>query len=81
VQTLVKRMGEDVQKDGWTIEKDFYIWATFYGFDFTGDLSFGSSFGLMDSEKNRYAPGLLKATGKFLYYVRSFNLIFPTYLP
>jgi hypothetical protein len=66
VQALVKRMGEDVQEDGWTTGTDFYIWATFYGFDFTSDLSFGSPFGMMDSETYPYAPNLLKATGKFL---------------
>jgi cytochrome P450 len=72
VQIFVKRMGENLQEDGWSKEKDFNVWATYYGFDFTGELSFGASFGLMDSETNRYAPGLLKATGKFLYYVRTF---------
>jgi cytochrome P450 len=69
VNTLVKRMGEDIEPDGWSKAKDFYTWATFYGFDYTGDLAFGSSFDLMNDETNRFAPNLLKATGKFFYYV------------
>jgi cytochrome P450 len=76
VETLVKRMGENIQSDGWAETKDFYIWSTFYGFDFTGDLAFGSSFDLMNNEKNRYAPNLLQATGKFFYYVCSVKVFF-----
>jgi len=66
---LVKVLGENVGADGWTETKDFSAWATFYGFDFTGDLAFGESFGMMEDEENRYFPAMLKGTSWFLYFV------------
>jgi cytochrome P450 len=67
--TLVKRLGENVQKDGWSEPKDFAIWSTYYAFDFTGDLAFGSSFDMMNSDENRYVPKMLMGTSWFLYFV------------
>jgi cytochrome P450 len=67
--TLMTRLGENVQKDGWSEPKDFSIWATYFAFDFTGDLAFGSSFDMMNSEENRYVPTLLMGTSWFLYCV------------
>lgn len=52
-----------------TEPKNLNDWATYYGFDFISDLSFGMSFGLIESEENRYVPPTLKSASRFLYYV------------
>ena len=56
-------------KGDWTEPKNLNDWATYYGFDFISDLSFGISFGLIESEENRYVPPTLKSASRFLYYV------------
>jgi cytochrome P450 len=71
VDTLVERMGENKQKDGWSEPKDFAVWATYFAFDFTGDLAFGSSFDMMNNDQNRYMPSMLMGTSWFLYFVSS----------
>ncbi|KAF2428689.1 benzoate 4-monooxygenase cytochrome P450 [Tothia fuscella] len=68
VDTLIRKMGEDTGSDGWSTPKDFSIWATYYAFDFTGDLAFGSSFEMLASEENRYMPKMLMGVSWFLYW-------------
>jgi hypothetical protein len=67
-------MGENIQPDGWSAPNDFGVWATYFAFDFTGDLAFGSSFDMMTSEENRYLPNMLMGTSWFLYWVRIFSI-------
>jgi cytochrome P450 len=69
VRTLVRKLGEDVQSDGWTSPKEFSEWTSYFAFDFTGDLAFGSSFEMMENEENRYLPSMLMGTSWFLYFV------------
>jgi cytochrome P450 len=71
VDTLVKRMGENILSDSWSAPNDFGVWATYFAFDFTGDLAFGSSFNMMENEENRYMPNMLMGTSWFLYWVGS----------
>ena len=44
-------------------------WSTWFAFDFISDLSFGKSWGLCESEENRYVPNVLRGTSQFLYYL------------
>jgi hypothetical protein len=69
VQIFLNQIGKDVQDDGWTSPKDFNEWITYFGFDFISDLSFGSSFRLLEDPEHRYLPDLLKWTSHFIYYV------------
>ncbi|KAF2840589.1 cytochrome P450, partial [Patellaria atrata CBS 101060] len=68
VRTLIHGIGEGAGVGEWTTARNFSDWATWYGFDFIGDLSFGSSFDLLTSDEHRYVPGVLMGTSKFLYY-------------
>ncbi|KAH7409467.1 benzoate 4-monooxygenase cytochrome P450 [Cadophora sp. MPI-SDFR-AT-0126] len=57
-------------EDGrWSEPKNFNDWATFFGFDFVSDLGYGKSFAMLDSDENRWIPGVLKSASVFLYYV------------
>jgi hypothetical protein len=44
-------------------------WAIHFGFDFISDLGYGRSFGMLEREENRWIPGKLKSTSRFLYYI------------
>lgn len=69
VDKLVQQLGQGIMDDKWTDPKDMSLWMTYFGFDFIGNLSFGSSFDLIDGEENRYLPLMLRNTSKFVYYV------------
>jgi hypothetical protein len=68
-QRFVKAVTSDLGKDGWSSPKNFTRETTWYGFDFVGDLSFGSNFGMVESEENRYVWDLLRGTSVFVYAV------------
>ncbi|EPE25320.1 Cytochrome P450 [Glarea lozoyensis ATCC 20868] len=56
-------------EEGWSEAKNMNDWATYFGFDFISDLGYGSSFGMLDGQENRWIPGVLKSASVFLYYV------------
>jgi cytochrome P450 len=74
VRKLMQKLGDGAATDGWTEPKNFATWSTAFGFDFIGDLSFGSNFNLLDGE-NAYMPGMMMGTSKFVYYVSSLCFI------
>jgi hypothetical protein len=55
--------------NGWSSPINFADWATWYGFDFISDLSFGMSFNMLEDNETRYIPGVLKNASQFLYYI------------
>jgi cytochrome P450 len=69
VRTFLRVVTKNVEKDGWCTPFNFDQWITYYGFDFISDLSFGSSFQLLEDPEHRYLPNMLKWTSHFLYYV------------
>ncbi|KAF2179044.1 benzoate 4-monooxygenase cytochrome P450 [Zopfia rhizophila CBS 207.26] len=68
VDIFLRRMGEKRGSDGWTKARDFSEWCTYYGFDYTSDLAFGSRFGLVENDEHRYLADLLKNLSHFVYY-------------
>jgi hypothetical protein len=76
-QRFVKAVASNVGKDGWSSPKNFTRETTWYGFDFVGDLSFGSNFGMVERDDNRYVWDLLRGTSVFVYAVSSRIPIFP----
>jgi hypothetical protein len=68
-QRFVKAVASNTGVDGWSIAKNFTRETTWYGFDFVGDLSFGSNFGMINGEENRYVWDLLRGTSVFVYAV------------
>jgi hypothetical protein len=68
-QRFIKAVTSKVGKDGWSSPKNFTRETTWYGFDLIGDLSFGSDFGMVTGEENRYVWDLLKGTSIFVYVV------------
>jgi cytochrome P450 len=53
----------------WTLAKNMGDWATWFGFDFVGDLGYGKRFEMLDKEDFRWIPPTLKSASRFLYYV------------
>jgi cytochrome P450 len=60
---------DNAQPGSWTEPKNMSHWATYFGFDFVGDLGYGSSFEMLDKEEYRWIPPTLMSGSKFLYYV------------
>jgi len=44
------------------------LWATYFGFDFVGDLGYGSSFEMLEKDEYRWIPQTLMRASRFLYY-------------
>jgi cytochrome P450 len=60
---------DNAQPGSWTEPKNMSHWATYFGFDFVGDLGYGSSFEMLDKEEYRWIPPTLMSASKFIYYV------------
>lgn len=74
VDRFVETVTADTDAEGWSQPRDFAEWTTWFGFDFVGELSFGSGFEMLRSAENRYVWGLLRGTSIFLYYVSAVTL-------
>jgi len=59
--------GEDNTWSGRSV--DLARLMAYYGYDLISDLAFGRSFELLDHERHRFVPGVLKSASVFLYYV------------
>src|SRR5947208_2778524 len=54
---------DGAEPDDWTQVKNMSHWATWFGFDFLGDLGYGSSFHMLEKDKYRWiAPTLMGAS-------------------
>jgi hypothetical protein len=73
IQEMCKECEKESSNGAWTNPIDFMLFATWYGFDYTADLAFGSTMNLLQHE-NRYIPDVVKWTSQFLYYVRHISL-------
>jgi cytochrome P450 len=70
VQMFCDRVGKGAEKPGqWTPKVNLGNEATYFGFDFISDLTFGRAYGLMVKEEPRYIPSVLMWTSQFLYAV------------
>jgi cytochrome P450 len=65
----VGSLSEGAKPGEWTQPKDMNHWATYFGFDFVGDLGYGSSFEMLNNDEYRWIPPTLMSASKFLYYV------------
>ncbi|KAH7125665.1 cytochrome P450 [Dendryphion nanum] len=54
-----REMGEKEDKDGWTPMWNAANWCNWLVFDIMGDLVFGKAFGMLESERNRFAVELV----------------------
>jgi cytochrome P450 len=65
----VGTLPEGSKPGDWTEAKNMSHWATYYGFDFVGDLGYGSSFEMLEKDDFRWIPRTLMSASKFLYYL------------
>lgn len=65
----VGALSVEARHGDWTESKDIYVWSRWFSYDFISNLAFSKSFGLMETEENRYLTQVLKGASQFLYYV------------
>jgi cytochrome P450 len=69
LEAAIPDAGDMSESKGWSSPTNFSDWATYYGFDFISDLSFGMSFNMLEDKETRYIPGVLKNASQYIYYV------------
>jgi hypothetical protein len=69
VQRFIATLTAGADGEKWSPPRDYSVVTTWFGFDFVGELGFGSSFDMLEREDNRYVWDMLRSANIFLYIV------------
>jgi hypothetical protein len=76
VRRFISTLTAGADDKHWSPPRDYSVVTTWFGFDFVGELGFGSSFDMLESEENRYVWDMLRSANIFLYIVSSISMSF-----
>lgn len=64
VRVFCREIGNKMNGDDWSEPRNMAQWSSYLTFDILGTLSFSRSFGMLESEENRYVPELISQLGR-----------------